>query len=349
MKALVTLVVLLVATNASAAEYSREVWLPMPSPSAAVEQTLGATKVRVEYARPAVKERAIWGALVPWGEVWRTGADLNTRISVSTEVRFGGAVLPAGTYGLHSIPREQGPWTVIVSRDAHAWGSYAYTEGQDAVRVEVTPRAAEHVEDLRFSFESLTADAMVLSLRWEKLELPIEIAIDRKATVLADLERQLTGLPQFYPASWSDAARFAIEVGDLTRAEAWSERSLGVDETFAGLIVRSELRTAQGKTAEAAADRERALALGNPSDLHQFGRRLLDSGDTAGAVVVFRTNVARHPESWLAPVGLARGLAVSGEKAEATRVLRRAIEMAPEASREQLRQLGARLELGPLG
>jgi hypothetical protein len=348
MKHFVALALFFATTAALATEYSREVWLPMPSPAASVQQTLGVTEVQVEYARPAVKGRQVWGSLVPWGEVWRTGADLNTRISVSTEVRFGGAALPAGTYGLHTIPREQGPWTVILSRDADGWGSYAYGEGRDVLRVEVTPRAAEHVEDLRFSFEALTADSMVLSLRWEKLEIPVEIGIDRKATVLADLERQLTGLPQFYPTSWSDAARFAIEVGDLPRAETWVERSLGVEETFAGLVVRSELRAAQGKSAEAATDRERALALGNPSDLHQFGRRLLDSGDTAGALAVFRTNVARHPESWLAPVGLARGLAVSGDKAEATKVLRRAIEMAPEASREQLRQLGARLELGPL-
>lgn len=226
------------------AQHPREVWLPMPSPRASVTQVVAATTISVEYSRPAVRERAVWGALVPWGEPWRAGADENTRFSVSTPVTVAGKSLAAGTYGLHVIPAQEGNWAVAFSRDADAWGSYAYQSDRDALRVEVTPGTSDHTEHLSYSFEALSADGVELVLRWEKLAVRIPIAIDRIATVRADLERQLTGLPQFYPASWSDAGRWAVENGQLELAEGWIARSLGIQETFTVPIASAAARLA---------------------------------------------------------------------------------------------------------
>lgn len=134
------------------------------------EGTAGGAQVTVEYGRPSVNGRAIWGALVPYGKVWRTGADEATTVTVDRDVLVEGQRLPAGTYALFTIPGEAA-WTVIFNRAAKQWGAFEYAAGQDALRVEVAPRAHEHVETLEIAVEG---DALVL--RWEKLELPVQLA-----------------------------------------------------------------------------------------------------------------------------------------------------------------------------
>jgi hypothetical protein len=117
--------------------------MPRVSPKAKVEQRVGVTDVTVEYHRPGVKGRKIWGELVPYGEPWRTGANERTTVTFSTPVTVGGTQLAAGTYGLVTIPGEE-TWTVALSKTAEAWGSFTYSAENDAVRVEVTPRKVAH-------------------------------------------------------------------------------------------------------------------------------------------------------------------------------------------------------------
>ncbi len=124
----------------------------------------------VEYGRPNVKEREIWGALVPYGKVWRTGADEATTITLAADATIEGEGLPAGTYALFTIPGED-EWTVIFNKVAKQWGAFRYDEAEDALRVTVTPTEGEHVESLDF-----VADDDAVVLRWEKLEVPIEVS-----------------------------------------------------------------------------------------------------------------------------------------------------------------------------
>lgn len=328
------------------AQHSREVWLPVPSPRATVSQQLVATTVSVDYGRPGVNGRTVWGSLVPWGEVWRTGADVNTRITFSTDVTVAGQPVAAGAYGLHTIPVEKGPWTLILSRDADAWGSFAYDQSRDALRVEIAPRAHDMVEDLSFAFDGLGEDSMTLAMRWEKLELPIEIGVDPVATTVASLEHQLTGLPQFFPSGWSDAARYCLDNGCLDKATVWIERSLGIQETFDGLAVKAEILEATGKPAEAKVAREKAFEIGDAGQIHQLGRTLLGAGKKAEALAVFEKNAALHPDSWIPFVGLARGRDANGDFAGAAKAMRRAIELAPEGQTAYLTGLAERLEKG---
>ena len=132
-------------------------------------QVAGVTVV-VEYGRPSVNGRAIWGGLVPYGQVWRTGADEATTISFDKDVAIEGQPLAAGTYALFTIPAE-GEWTVIFNKTAKQWGAFKYEQGQDALRVKVKPAAHEHVEALDFVVEG---DAVVL--RWEKVAVSIRLA-----------------------------------------------------------------------------------------------------------------------------------------------------------------------------
>jgi hypothetical protein len=131
--------------------------------------TVDGVDVVIEYGRPQVRGREIWGALVPYGKVWRTGADEPTTISVGAPVEIEGESLPAGTYALFTIPGEE-RWTVIVNRQTRQWGAMSYDQAEDLLRVEVTPRPGEPVEELTFA---AAEDGIVL--RWAGLELPIRI------------------------------------------------------------------------------------------------------------------------------------------------------------------------------
>lgn len=134
------------------------------------EGTVGGAGVTVEYGRPQVKERQIWGGLVPYGEVWRTGANEATTITFDRDVTIAGQQLAAGTYGLFTIPGEK-EWTVIFNKQPEQWGAYDYDPAMDALRVTVAPRPAEHVEAMDFELADDT-----VTLRWEKLAVPFTVA-----------------------------------------------------------------------------------------------------------------------------------------------------------------------------
>ncbi len=133
------------------------------------EATVGEVEVVIEYGRPQVKGRAIWGGLVPYGKVWRTGADEATTLAVSGPVTLEGESLPAGTYSLFTVPGESS-WTVVVNRTAEQWGAYDYDEAQDVLRVEVEPSSHEPVEEMEIVIEGSE-----ILVRWAELEVPVRI------------------------------------------------------------------------------------------------------------------------------------------------------------------------------
>jgi hypothetical protein len=146
------------------------------SPNAGVSQTIGVTEVTISYGRPAVKGRTIWGELVPYGEVWRTGANEATTISFSNDVLIEGKKLAAGTYALFTIPG-QDDWTMIFNKTAKQWGAFRHDPAQDALRVDVKPKAAPQEEWMSFSFNGLSGDSAQAVLRWEKLAVSFKIQV----------------------------------------------------------------------------------------------------------------------------------------------------------------------------
>ena len=138
--------------------------LPDPSPSASVSQMVGLTEIEIDYHRPGVKERKIWGELVPYGQPWRAGANENTTITFSSPVSVGGKTLPAGTYGLHMIPGES-EWTIALSNVSSAWGSFSYDAAEDAVRLTTGAKPADFEERLEYRFENPTVDSVSVVMR----------------------------------------------------------------------------------------------------------------------------------------------------------------------------------------
>ncbi|MGN6182099.1 MAG: DUF2911 domain-containing protein [Thermoanaerobaculia bacterium] len=256
-KTLITAALLLVATTAVA-----QTRTPRPSPGAKLTQTVGVTDITINYSRPGVKGRTIWGDLVPYDKVWRTGANEATTISFSDDVWINGQKLTKGMYSLHTIPTK-GDWTIIFNSVADQWGSYSYDESKDALRVTTTPSAADFREWMMFESPEMTTDTAKVVLRWEKIAVPF--TVDTKST-----EKTMAGLRNALQPDWRapyTAASFAFEnKGAATDAEMmqWIEQSLQVNQNIANLYLRARIAERAGNKADAVRYGEMAIAAATP-------------------------------------------------------------------------------------
>src|SRR5438093_8022935 len=183
--------------------------LPDQSQRAEISQKIGLTNITINYHRPLAKNRKIWDGLVPYGKVWRAGANINTTITFSDPVLIEGKPLDKGTYGLHMIPNAD-EWTIIFSKNSTSWGSFTYDQAEDALRVNVKPRAADMHNALTYDVGDLQPDSAVVELEWEKVAVPFKVAVDVHSTVEASLKKQLRNLSQYTWISWDDAANYLL-------------------------------------------------------------------------------------------------------------------------------------------
>ena len=290
---------------------------PQVSPEASVSQTLGLTELAVSYHRPAANGRVVWGTLVPYGQVWRAGANQNTTVSFSTPVTVNGTPLAAGKYGLHMIPTT-GDWTVIFSKESGAWGSFSYDEKEDAARVTVKPEAAPQQERLGYTFDEPTADSVVLAMRWEKIRVPLAIRIDVGRTVLENYKAQLRGLPRFGWQGWNQAANWAAQNSiDLDDATAWADRSIGMNRNFTNLRTKALVLTKKGDAAGADALTKEALSIATEVEVNAYGYQLMGQQKVDEAIAMFEKNVKDHPTSWNAYDSLGEAYGVKGDRKKA--------------------------------
>jgi hypothetical protein len=240
--------------TASASAQQQPLSVPRPSPNASISQTIGITEVTLHYSRPGVKGRTIWGDLVPYGQVWRTGANENTTISFSTPVKIDGHELPAGLYGLQTIPA-QGDWTVIFSKDAELWGAFDYKQEHDALRIPAKPEPADFQERMGFEFTDLTDTSAKVVLRWEKLRVPFTVEVDTPKLVAAAAKNALrwqTGV---------QAANYCIQNDTcLDDAARWLDASIALDSNFSNQRAKALLLAKKNDYKGAVAAAEKALA-----------------------------------------------------------------------------------------
>jgi tetratricopeptide (TPR) repeat protein len=318
--------------------------LPRPSQRAQITQRVGITDVTISYHRPLVNDRKVWDALVPYGRVWRAGANENTTISFSDPVKIEGKPLDKGTYGLHMIPTAD-QWTIIFSKNSTSWGAFTYNEAEDALRVSVKPQATEMHNALTYDFDQLQPDSAVVVLQWEKVAVPFKVGVDVHDIVQASLKKQLRNLSQYTWMSWDDAANYLLaEKVALDDALNYSNKSIENEDRYDNEMTKSQLLAALNRKEEAAAAEKKALAMASPLQVHLYARQLQGQKRPDEAYVIFRDNAKKHPELWFVHSGLARIYSSQGKFDDAAKEMKLALEKAPDNQKSYVDGLVKKLE-----
>ncbi|HUP65092.1 MAG TPA: DUF2911 domain-containing protein [Thermoanaerobaculia bacterium] len=242
---------------------SAQLELPRASPKASVSQTIGTTEITIEYHRPGVKQRTIWGGLVPWDRTWRMGANEATTITFSDPVRVEGSEVPAGTYSFFAIPGRD-RWTLILNKDPEQFGAFGYDQGKDQLRVNVTPVASPQSEWMRFTIDPVTPATAVVNLEWEKLRVPMRVEVDVPQIVWADVDRAMI-------STWDQAAAWALESGErMDQGLVWIDQSLSRGENLFNLWTKARLLQKLGRSREAVPVMEKSLSLARGNVPQEF-------------------------------------------------------------------------------
>lgn len=318
---------------------------------AMVCERIGITDVMIHYDRPAVKGRdgKIWGQLVHVGykdlgfgtskaAPWRAGANENTTIEFSTDVKIEGQPLAAGKYGFF-IAYDPTECTLIFSKTNSSWGSFFYVEGEDALRVKVKPvQTDKSVERLKYEFTDQTDNAAKVSLIWEKLAIPFKIEVDLDKLQFESFRRELRGERSFNPGwqSFHQAARFAADKNtNLTEGLAWADQAINDpfvgEANFQTLSTKAEILSKLGRMNEADTIMKKALAMGTMQQVHQYGRILLNQKKGKEALEVFTLNFQKNPNKFTTLMGMTRGNSAVGDYKNALKYANLALPLAPDA------------------
>jgi len=280
---------------------------PRPSQKASVMQRIGVTDVTITYSRPGVKGRQIWGdplpeqaavkgeatldnqnerpkgaAIVPWGHVWRAGANEATQFVVTDDVLINGQKLPAGSYSLHTIPTKT-EWTIVFNGTANQWGSFNYDAAKDTLRVKAKPEWVQtNQEWLSYTFDPVTDDSAQVNIRWEKISVPFTIKVpDVGALTMARLK---TAVAEAKADDWRTPMQAGVylvnnsDTADDQQGMAWLDQSIKVKETFQNLANKANALYKLGKKEEALALAEQAIQRGKADkvDTSNFEKRVAD-------------------------------------------------------------------------
>ena len=337
--------VLLLAVSVSAQNLPRV----QASPHAKVFQEVGLSDITIDYHRPAVKGREIWGKLVPYGMTnlgfgtakespWRAGANENTTITFTDEVKINGQSLPAGTYGLHMIPSEK-DWTIIFSKTNTAWGSFFYNSKDDALRVNVTPEKSDFTEWLVYGFDNLSPSSADVFLKWENLKINFTAAFDLDNVVLDRYRKLLVGLQGFNAQNFQQAAAYCVARNiNFDEAEKWIDHSIQIQESGSNLLTKSQLLEKKGMNKEAQELEKRSIKIATENELNTYGYTLmLQFNDIDRALEIFKINVEKHPDSWNVYDSLGEAYAKKGDNENAIKYYEIALKKSPENQKKRIK------------
>ena len=201
---------------------------PAASPSCTIKQRVGLTDIEIAYSRPSMKGRVIFGGIVPFGQVWRTGANASTKISFSTPVKLNGLDVPAGQYALYTIPGED-QWTVIISKNTELFGAFGYSETNELVRFKVAPvtLSGTIIETFTIEFNRIRDESAVINLVWDKTVVPIKLELEVTSKVVAQIEAAMAAPEKKSDGFYFQAATFYFNHDlDLKKALGWLDAGL---------------------------------------------------------------------------------------------------------------------------
>jgi len=315
---------------------------------ASVSEQVGLTNVTINYNRPGVKKREghIWGELIPAGFIdqgfgpskaapWRAGANENTTIEFSTDVKIEGQPLAAGKYGFF-VAYDPNECTLIFSKNSTSWGSFYYNPAEDVLRVKVKPAATDRsVEWLKYEFANQTPAAATVQLQWEKMMIPFKIETDLINTQVASFRRELRSDKSFNWESWAQAAGYCAQnKTNLDEALLWADTATSINfggsQSFRAWNTKARVLDSLGRTQEAAETMKKALPYGSIVDLHQYARALAAHKKGKEAFSVFKMNYDRHPNEFTTNMGMARAYSAIGDYKHALAYAQKAKPQAPD-------------------
>jgi hypothetical protein len=318
--------------------------LPDVSQAAMVKQRVALTDITISYHRPVVKGRKIWGALVPNGQVWRAGANENTTFETTDPITVEGQQLPKGVYGLHMIPNADS-WTIIFSKTTTGWGSYSYKQDEDALRVNVKPRAlTEPEEALEYEFEDLAPSSATVTLKWEKVGVPFKVAVSDQTT-FENIAAQMKGRGQFTWQAPDEAATFCLQHNiNLEQGVKWADLSIQNEERFDNLSTKVDLLRALHRDDDANKTWARAMEKANATQLYSYGRRQMNSKKMDEGLNILKEVAKRWPNDLYGHLAQSRLKSSTGDFAGAADEMKKAQALVPEAQKSALQPLIERLE-----
>ncbi|MEP7163636.1 MAG: DUF2911 domain-containing protein [Ferruginibacter sp.] len=351
---------LLLFLFASASVRSQGVTTPRtPSPAASVSQTIGISTINVNYSRPSVKDREIWGALVPYGwnvqafgagnsAPWRAGANENTVIRFSHPVKVEGKAVPAGDYGLFFVINKDNTGEVILSKDSRSWGSFFYDQKNDQLRTNIQLRTIPNTELLTYDFINLTKNSAELVLNWEKKQFPVKIEYSVDDIVIANAVQELKGPIGFNWQGFASAANYAYQnKTNLDQAMTWIDQAVLQNKSFVTLSTKANILEAMGKKTESETIMKDALTTANENEINAYGYQLMNANNKTKAIEVFVLNTTKFPKSANTWDSLGEAYFNNGDKEKAITSFKKSLSLNPTAgtranSEKFLQQMGAK-------
>jgi len=330
-----------------------------PSPAATAAQTIGISTITVNYSRPSVKGREIWGKQVPYGwnkqgfgngleAPWRAGANENTVLRLSHDATVEGHKVPAGSYGLFFVINKDNTGEVILSKDYRSWGSFFYNAAQDELRSKIQLRPIPNTELLTYDFVNISRTSAELVLNWEKMQFPVKIEFAVDDIVLANAAEELKGPVGFGWQGFASAANYGLQnkVG-YDKSLGWIDQAIAINKSFATLSVKAGLLKEMGKGDESDKIMNDAVAIATEVELNAYGYQLLGNNQQDKAIEVLTLNTTRHPKSPNAWDSLGEAYALKGDKKNAVVNFKKSLSLDPPAnvranSEKYLTQLGAK-------
>ncbi len=329
------------------------------SPAAGVSQTIGISTISVNYSRPSVNNRAIWGALVPYGwnvqafgtgnlAPWRAGANENTEITFSHPVMIEGKSVPAGSYGLFFVINRDNTGEVILSKDSKSWGNFFYDPANDQLRANIILRDIPNTNLLTYEFTNLTKNSCNLVLNWEKKQFPVKIEFAVDEIVMANAEDELKGAIGFNAQSYTSAVNYALQNKvHLQDALSWADKAISINNNFTSQSSKAAVLTALGRSTEADKIMTDALPTANEVQINAYGYQLLTAENTDKAIDIFILNTVKYPKSANAWDSLGEAYFTKNDKKNAIASFKKALSLNPNAnvkanSEKFLEQLGAK-------
>ncbi|HKC37896.1 MAG TPA: DUF2911 domain-containing protein [Chitinophagaceae bacterium] len=362
-----TITILSVLILISTISYSQIPLTVLPSGNnkkAVIGEQIGLTKVVINYDRPGVKGREgkIWGQLIPVGysdqgfgnskaAPWRAGANENTTIEFSTDVKIEGQSLPAGKYAFF-IAYDPNECTLIFSKNSTSWGSFFYNDKEDALRVKVKPVATDKsVEWLKYEFLNEAENSATIALSWEKMMISFKVEVDYVQSQLESFRRELRTDRGFLWESWNQAAQWSLQHNvNLDEALLWADSatstSFGGDKSFQAASTKAQILEKLGRGNEASALMKKMLPTASMFEIHGYGRSLVVQKKPKEALEIFKMNFEKNPNQMTTLVGLVRGYSANGDYKTALDYANKAMAVTDAQNKSNIQTMIDKLKAG---